>query len=40
MECWTSIVNWTWGTIMTAELSALRTGLTLPKMKLLGTHFC
>jgi len=39
-ECWTYIVNLTSGTIVTAELSAVRSDRTLPKWKLLGTHFC
>ena len=38
-ECWTSILNLTFGTIRTAELSAVRAGRTLPPRKFLGIHF-
>ena len=39
-ECWASILTLTFGTARTAELSALRSGRTLPPRKLFGTHFC
>ena len=40
MECWASILTFTFGTPLTAQLSAIRAVSTLPSRELLGTHFC
>jgi hypothetical protein len=38
MECCASILTLTFGTTMTAELSAVGAGRTLPQIKHLSTH--
>ena len=40
IECWAAILTWTFDTAGNAELSAARSGRTLPPRKYLGTHFC